>query len=272
MHIAIWSLLVLDFSGSSRWLLLGGLLLIIVILTVVIAVQPARPSGRLVLLPTATSAATATARPVPVTVSPPATPVCGLPQASWPRPAGDNGRGVHWCPSTRHATASTERLVGAARELHLKWVLLIVGLDSWNFQEQYVREDAALIRALQGAGIMPIVRLGGQVGADDLAAFRRQVQTLSKLGVRYYQIGNEPNRADENGGRPPDPVAYVQWWLPRAQIVTQLGGYPGLGGWTRAESVAILRFCARRCCGCGLWIVACWRAPGWRRICTRWDH
>ena len=216
----------------ARWLLVGLLLILILVMILMLARPVRGPRDPVALLPTPTGPATPTVAPT-LTPTPMIAPtvvvVCGLPQTSLPRPAGANRRGVHWCPATRHTTASTDRLVAAARDLQLKWAVVVFGLDSWNFQDPYAGEDAHLIRALQAAGIMPIVRLDGQVGADDLPAFQRQVQALSKLGVDYFQIGNEPNRADENGGRQPDPAAYVRWWLPRARVVVQNGGYPGLG-------------------------------------------
>lgn len=175
-------------------------------------------------LATVTPPATATPAPTPTAVY-----ACPAPQTAFPRPANGSRRGVHWCPSTNHVPAQTERLVAEARALRLQWAVVVIGLDAWNFQEPYVSGDAHLIRSLHAAGILPIVRLPGRVGDVDLAAFQRQVTALSRLGVRYFQIGNEPNRADENSTGRPDPAAYVRWWLPRAQIVLRAGGYPGFG-------------------------------------------
>lgn len=181
-------------------------------------------------LPLPTAAATSAAEPTPEpAVTATAAAVCGAPPAALPRPAGDNRRGVHWCPATRHATAPTERLIAEARALRLQWAVVVIGLDDWNFAETHAREDAQLVQGLRAAGILPIVRLAGQVGADDLPAFQRQVTTLRQLGVQYFQIGNEPNRRAENADGQPDPAAYVRWWLPRAQAVVAAGGYPGLG-------------------------------------------
>ncbi len=180
--------------------------------------------------PLPTAAATSAAEQIPEpAVTGAAAGVCGAPQAALPRPADDNRRGVHWCPATRHATAPTERLIAEARALRLRWAVVVVGLDGWNFQEAHAREDAQLIQGLRAGGILPVVRLAGQVGADDLPAFQRQVTALRQAGAQYFQIGNEPNRSAENAGGQPDSAAYVRWWLPRARAVVAAGGYPGLG-------------------------------------------
>ena len=215
------------------WLVASGGLVILFL----IAWPFLRPRPTIGPLPPPFATPTVPVTPAPAAAQTPGAPPaqaipagsCGLPQAALPRPAGDNRRGVHWCPATRHATAPTERLIAEARALRLKWAVVVVGLDGWNFQEAQAREDAQLVQGLRAAGIMPIVRLAGQVGAADLPALQRQVAALRQAGAQYFQIGNEPNRRDENAGGQPDPAAYVRWWLLRAQAVVAAGGYPGLG-------------------------------------------
>jgi hypothetical protein len=49
------------------------------------------------------------------------------------------------------------------------------------------------------------------------------------LGVRYFQLYNEPNNATENEGAAPDPERYVQRWSDAARLVLLNGGLPGFG-------------------------------------------
>jgi hypothetical protein len=49
------------------------------------------------------------------------------------------------------------------------------------------------------------------------------------LGVRYFQLFNEPNLMVETGGRPPNPNSYLDLWIPAAEQVIEGGGLPGFG-------------------------------------------
>jgi len=178
---------------------------------------------------TAAPMASAVPPPPPAASLAPSRPTCGQP-ITFPRPPGDNGRGVHWCPATRHSKAATDRLVSEVVSMGLKWVVLVEGIDSWDFDHALREEDAYLIWHLQSQGIMPIVRLKSEVGASDEKAFLDKARELRELGIHYFQIFNEPNRDDEWAVvGPRTPEAYMFHWLRRAKAIVALGGLPGLG-------------------------------------------
>ncbi|MBM4029109.1 MAG: hypothetical protein FJ280_27490, partial [Planctomycetes bacterium] len=127
----------------------------LVLLNLPKAPAPPTPAPAIVRITHTDAPATSAAAPRPSAASPaPTRPTCGQPIA-FPRPPGDNGRGVHWCPATRHFKAATDRLVTEVVSMGLKWVVLVEGIDSWDFDHALREEDAYLIWHLQSQGIMP---------------------------------------------------------------------------------------------------------------------
>jgi hypothetical protein len=140
----------------------------------------------------------------------------------YPRPAGDNGRGIHWIPTVSQSPDVVDRLVDEAVAMGMKWVV---------FLNQGANMDANdyLVKRLTEAGIEPIMRVytPGLVPIEgDLKAM---VSHYTKLGVNYFQLYNEPNLMVETGGRPPDVDDYLDVWIPAAQQVIAGGGLPGFG-------------------------------------------
>ncbi len=142
--------------------------------------------------------------------------------AEYPRPDGDNGRGMHWIPTVHSTPNTVDHYVREAKEMGVKWMVFM------NDHAQIGHNDY-LIKQLKGADIEPIMRvwtLGGDPIEGDLGAMVRHAK---QLGVNYYQIFNESNLSTENQGDPPSPSDYVDEWLPAAKTVIENGGLAGFG-------------------------------------------
>jgi hypothetical protein len=142
--------------------------------------------------------------------------------ADYPRPAGDNGMGVHWIPTVRQTPAEIDHFVEEAKTLGMKWVLFLnEGTDS--------SANDYLVKKLTQAGIEPMMRIytpGLTPIAGDLQALVRHYR---ELGVRYFQLYNEPNLMVETGGQFPDVEHYLELWVPAAKEIIAAGGLPGFG-------------------------------------------
>lgn len=155
--------------------------------------------------------------------------------ASYPRPARDNGRGLHWIPTTGSPPEAVDRFVDEAKAMHARWVVFLnAGAD--------VGQNDHLVRRLTAAGIEPVMRIYtpgiGPVPGDVDAMVRH----YKALGVDYYQILNEPNVRDENGGAVPSVDRYLDAWIPAARKVIAGGGLPGFGALSPAGDVDDVRF------------------------------
>jgi hypothetical protein len=142
--------------------------------------------------------------------------------ADYPRPAADNGHGVHWIPTTGQSPDVVDKFVEKAQALGATWVTFL------NKPDDLTSNDY-LVKKLTAAGIMPVMRVYGDGSSPINADLKPLVQHYGQMGVTYYQLYNEPNLAEENGGQSPDVNRYVANWLPAARQVVQAGGLPGLG-------------------------------------------
>lgn len=142
----------------------------------------------------------------------------------FPRPTNDNGRGIHWFPTLSQKREVIDRFVPELIAMNVHWVVVLQGLDEWNLDA-----NDYLIDQLNAAGIVPVMRIEAQVGAMNLERLRLVVQHYRARGVRYYQIYNEPNfRAEWADKKQVNAFAFVEQWLPAAQVVAENGGLPGL--------------------------------------------
>ena len=142
--------------------------------------------------------------------------------ADFPRPGGDNGRGIHWIPTVSQSPEVVDRFVNEAVEMGMKWVVFLN--DGTN-----IEDNDYLVKQLTGAGIEPVMRVytPGLVPVDgDLKAM---VRHYGSLGVHYFQLYNEPNLMVETGGQFPDVDRYLDLWVPAARQVIEAGGLPGFG-------------------------------------------
>jgi len=140
----------------------------------------------------------------------------------FPRPVGDNGRGVHWIPTLHSTPETVDRFVQKAADMHMKWVVLLNDGVS-------IGDNDYLVKRLVANGIMPVMRVftnGLQPIGGDVESF---VRHYTAMGVSYFQLYNEPNLMVETHGQPPDVGRYLDLWIPAAKRVVAAGGLPGIG-------------------------------------------
>lgn len=143
----------------------------------------------------------------------------------FPRPKGDNRRGIHWSASVYHPTgAGLDYWLGELQALKIKWVKV---LDDGG------GSSLDLCRRLLSLDIMPVVRLyrlepnPGTIGGREEETVRR----LVAAGARYIETNNEPDLAVEwQGGKvPPNWLdIVVDNFIIDADKVLALGGLPAL--------------------------------------------
>lgn len=145
-----------------------------------------------------------------------------LPIEYYPRPANDNGWGVHWIPTVSQDRGIVDRFVGELVRMHIKWVVFLQ-------ESTDIGSNDYLVEQLVANGIMPVMRIyrsGILPYEGDLGALVRHYRAR---GVYYYQLYNEPNVNDENHQGVANPNNYALVWSAAARIVIENGGYPGLG-------------------------------------------
>lgn len=145
-----------------------------------------------------------------------------LPLASFPRPLNDNGRGLHWFPTTRQTRAVVDRFVPELTAMNIRWLIVLQGMHDWD-----LTTNDYLIERLSSAGIMVVMRIDRQVGPMDWARLGWIVARYRERGVRYFQIYNEPNVESEwgiDGAHTPE--RFVSYWIQAAEVVAANGGYP----------------------------------------------
>lgn len=140
-----------------------------------------------------------------------------------PRPTNDNGRGLHWFPTTFQTRATVDRFVPELVAMQIRWLVVLQGMDDWNM----IANDY-LIERLIAVGIMPILRIDRQVGEMNWARLGWIVARYRERGVRYFQVFNEPNAPEEwNTGGGYTPERFVAYWIQAADVVAANGGFPG---------------------------------------------
>ncbi|MHB0877382.1 MAG: hypothetical protein ACYC5O_15200 [Anaerolineae bacterium] len=145
-----------------------------------------------------------------------------LAMSDFPRPAGDNGMGIHWVPTLQSSPEVVDTFVEQAADMGMKWVVFLN--DGTN-----VGDNDYLVKRLVEKGIMPVLRVftnGLEPVSGDLQAM---VSHYRSLGVSYFQLYNEPNLMVETHGQTPDVDEYLDLWIPAAKQVIAAGGLPGIG-------------------------------------------
>jgi hypothetical protein len=148
----------------------------------------------------------------------------------YPRPANDNGWGIHWFPTESQSQEEVERFVKLIENLNIKWVLFLNPGTNMSANE-------FLVSRLVEKNIMPVMRLYYSTiyppSEDELNQTRAMVSHYLNKGVFYFQIYNEPNLPCEwEGGQFPE-NSISKWadaFIPRAEAVLSAGGIPGIGG------------------------------------------
>jgi len=156
--------------------------------------------------------------------------------ADFPRPTGDNGRGLHGSalPGWTGGAEGYDYWIRELVEMGIKWFKVVDdGGDSLPWCEK-----------LLDAGIFPIVRIlrrdpppndtpepnPGHIGAAEEQTIRR----LIAAGVRYFETNNEPNLSVEwkHNAMPGNALECAKLvalnWLFDARLILSWGGFPGL--------------------------------------------
>jgi len=183
--------------------------------------------------PGATSAAPPTSppapTPIPATETPEPTPTPWLmvlrddlpPMAlsDWPRPAGDNGWGMHFLASQYYSPEEVDRQIARLKEMNIKWSLVIYG------DENMLNIAAPRFR---DAGITVVWRRMLRA-SDRYYDWGRDIAILNGYGMPpYMQLYNEPSLPVEWDEGSPDKDDYLSDFLHAAQEVYNAGGYVGL--------------------------------------------
>ncbi len=143
----------------------------------------------------------------------------------YPRPRGDNRRGIHWSASVYHPAGSgLDYWLGELQALKIKWVKV---LDDGG------GSSLELCQRLLSLDIMPVVRLYRLEPNPGTISGREEdtVRRLAAAGARYIETNNEPDLAVEwKGGQvPPNWLdIVVDNFIIDADKVLALGGLPAL--------------------------------------------
>jgi len=140
----------------------------------------------------------------------------------YPRPAADNGWGMHWIPTVSSPPDVVDRYVREAQEMGMKWMVVL------NEGTQIGANDYLVSQLVQN-GIMPVMRIYTPGLAPIAGDIEAVVRHYKQLGVSYFQLYNEPNLRLENDGAAPDVNRYLDVWIPAAKQVVAAGGLPGFG-------------------------------------------
>jgi hypothetical protein len=183
--------------------------------------------------PSPTGSATVDVRPL-VSYSPDEV----IPIEAFPRPAGDNGWGIHWIPTTSQERAVVDRFVDQVVAMHIKWVVFLN-------EGSNIGDNDYLVSKLVNARIMPVMRIYRSNISPYDGDIGDMVAHYVNRGVYYYQIYNEPNANEENSQGFANPNQYAVAWAAAARDVIDNGGLPGIGGLSPGGAYDHYTFLAR---------------------------
>jgi hypothetical protein len=152
----------------------------------------------------------------------PASPSAPMALADYPHPNGDNGRGMHWIPTTKQSNAVVDRFVAEAQKMGVKWVTFLNDGAT-------IGQNDYLVSKLVGAGIEPIMRLYSPALEPIPGDIEAMVRHYVGMGVHYFQPFNEPNLSVEQPDGVPSVDRYLDAWIPAARAIVRGGGLPGFG-------------------------------------------
>lgn len=147
------------------------------------------------------------------------------PLADYPRPANDNGRGLHWSPTTQPMSPDmVDYFVSELGAMNIKWVKFLQD-DAPEVTNPY------LIEQLVAHDIEPVMRVYKPFN-DPYEHLESLVSQATEQGVHYFELYNEPNVAGPAGGwREGEPInvdRIVDRWILAAREVHAAGGQPSL--------------------------------------------
>jgi len=142
-----------------------------------------------------------------------------MPLQDWPRPAQDNGLGIHFIPEEYHTPEHLDLHISRMVDMKMKWALVI-------YADEIQLEMAA--PRFRDAGITVVWRRILYPG-EKYYDWGRDAQVLQALGVPpYFQIYNEPS-LEAGWEDPPVPKErFMSDLLKAARDVYNAGGYVGL--------------------------------------------
>jgi hypothetical protein len=149
---------------------------------------------------------------------------------SWyPRPKVDTGLGLHDSSNVGANPPDFEAHAKALRAAGISWYkILEAGNNKIERCRVYLEHD-----------IMPIVRLYQHRPHPDYIVYPGQVAAYVAAGVRYFEMGNEPNISPDEWkeGKWPDSAndlgrIVAEQWLKAADMVKREGGIPLVYAWT----------------------------------------
>jgi hypothetical protein len=167
------------------------------------------------------------------------------PLANYPRPKNDNGRGIHFSPTTQllHPKVVNYFLT-ELQAMNIKWVKLLQD-DLPEVTNTY------LIEQLVAHDIEPVMRVYKPFN-EPYQHLPELVAQATERGVHYFELYNEPNLAGFAGGwregQPINVERIVDLWILAARDVHAAGGYPSLpplaGGGAVDDMVFLRQFLA----------------------------
>ncbi|MGI6207863.1 MAG: hypothetical protein ACOYEW_06565 [Anaerolineae bacterium] len=182
------------------------------------------PPPTLTLTPTPSVTPTFTPEPSPTATPTPRPmalrddlPAMALPD--WPRPANDNGRGVHFLVDPYPTEEEIDRNIQRMLDMNMKWALVLYG-DEIQLQKMAPR--------FRDAGIMVVWRKMLRP-YEHYYEWERDIKILQSLGVPpYMQIYNEPSVAQEWPDGQSDQAVFTENLIAACEAVYNAGGYVGL--------------------------------------------
>jgi hypothetical protein len=147
----------------------------------------------------------------------------GLALKEYPKPARNDRSGVlTWASAAPPTGRDLDRLVSEAKQRRVGWVTFVADPERMD-------EYGDLADRLTKAGIQPIARVqdpDGNLPAGDVGDL---VKELRSHGVRYFQLFDDANVAEQTPDYRVDVPDYAQRWLAAAKAVVASGGLPGIG-------------------------------------------
>jgi streptogramin lyase len=139
---------------------------------------------------------------------------------TWPRPTGDNGRGIHFLQTHQFDPIEAQNQVERMKQLGMRWTLV-----HYLNHDQLVR----IAPIFQEAGITVVWRPFTRP-YETYNGWAEDVTYLRSRGLApYMQLYNEPSLAQEwEDAYPIDQELYLNNLLSAAQSVYDAGGYVGL--------------------------------------------
>jgi len=137
----------------------------------------------------------------------------------WPRPPGDNGRGMHFLVEGYYTEEELDLHIARLRDMNMKWALVV-------YKDEIHLERAA--RKFHQAGIMVVWR---KLLRPDQLYFdwERDIRILEQVGMPpYMQVYNEPSVEQEWEEEPVNKEKFLKNLRHTCQDVYNAGGYVGL--------------------------------------------